>query len=171
VETAAEGANQVYKRLQGLGQDLSRALAGAANALHVGAPREEDLTSVVNEMPRFDPGPVEVNLHRGFLAVLGKVWVRRQVEKKLREQIGPDVDEAFQRYGRVLESWSRRMLAELRRQFDAHADGYRAQLERLAGTGTAGPDEADAIRRDLETLSRFHSRQPVMPAHKIIDIH
>jgi len=171
VETATEGANQVYRKIQGLGQDLSRALVAAASALQVDAPRDENLASVVKEMPRLDLGPIEVNLHRGFLAVLGEAWVRRQVEKKLRGQVGPAVDEAFQRYGRVLESWSRRMLAELRRQFDAHADGYRAQLERLAGTGTAGPDETDAIRRDLKTLSRFHSGQPVVPAHQILDIH
>ena len=61
----------------------------------------------------------------------------------------------------MLESWSRRTLAELHRQFDAHADAYRAQLERLTGEGEAGPEETEAIRRDLETLSRFHSAQPV----------
>jgi len=157
---AAQGANQLFNRIQGLAQDLSHALAGAASALEVDVPRDEDLTSVVKEMPRLDPGPIEVTLHRGFLAALGKAFVRRRIEKQLRAQIGSRVDEAFQRYGRMLESWSRRTLAELHRQFDAHADGYRAQLERLAGSAEAGPEETAAIRRDLETLSRFHLGQP-----------
>ena len=112
-------------------------------------------------MPRLDPGPLEATFHRDFLAVLGKALVRRRIQKKLRNQIGPDVDEAFQWYGRMLESWSRRTLTELHRQFDAHADGYRAQIERLTGGGEAGPQETEAIRRDLDTLSRFHSAQPV----------
>jgi hypothetical protein len=161
-ETVAEGANQIFNRIQGLAQDLSRALASAAGALQVkDMPQDEDLTSVVKEMPRLDPGPIGVVLERGFLAILGKAFARRQIAKKLQEQIGAAVDEAFQRYGRMLESWSRRTLAELHRQFDAHADGYRAQLERLGGTGKAAPEETGAIRRDLEMLSHFHVGQPV----------
>ena len=158
---AAEGANQIYSRIQGLSQDLSRALAAAATAMGVDVPREEDLTAVVKEMPRLDPGPLEITLHRDFLAVLGKAFMRRGIEKKLGHQIGRAVDEAFQRYGRMLESWSQRTLAELHRQFDAYADGYRAQIERLTGEGEAGPEETEAIRRDLEALSRFHLAQPV----------
>jgi GTP-binding protein EngB required for normal cell division len=158
---AAEGANQLFSKIQGLGQDLSRALADAVNALEVDVPRDEDLTSVVKEMPRLDPGPMEVTLRRDFLAVLGKAFVRRRIEKKLREQIGFGVEEVFQRYGRMLESWSRRTLAELRRQFDAHADGYRAQLERLTTAKEAGVEETEAIRRDLSTLAGSRVQQPV----------
>jgi len=161
-EIAAEGANQIFNKIQSLGRNLSRALATAASALEAkDMPRDEDLTSVVKELPRFDPGPLEVVLERDFLAILGKAFTRRRVEKKLREQIGPAVDEAFHSHGRMLESWSRRTLAELQRQFDAHADGYRAQLERLSGAGEAGPEETEAIRRDLNALSRFHEGQPV----------
>jgi GTP-binding protein EngB required for normal cell division len=158
---SAEGANQIYSRIQGLSQDLSRALAAAATAMDVDVPREEDLTAVAKEMPRLDTGPIEVSLNRDFLVVLGKAFVRWRIEKKLQDQIGTSVDEAFQGYGRMLESWSQRTLAELHRQFDAHADGYRAQIERLTGEGAAGPEETEAIRRDLETLSRFDSAQPV----------
>ena len=161
-ETAAEGANQVFTKIHDLARDLSRALASTADILEVkDVPRDEDLASVVKEMPRLDPGPIEVVLERGFLAILGKAFARRQIEKKLRERIGPAVDEAFQRYGRMLGSWSRRTLAELHRQFDAHADGYRAQLERLGGAGKAGPEETGSIRRDLDALSRFSAERPI----------
>jgi GTP-binding protein EngB required for normal cell division len=161
-ETAAEGANQVFNKIHDLAQDLSRALASAAGALDVkDVPRDEDLTSVVKEMPRLDPGPLEIVLQRDVFTVLGRGFTKQRIERKLREQIGPAVDEAFQRYRRMLESWSRRTLAELHRQFDAHADGYRAQLERLAGTGKAGPEETGSIRCDLDALSRFRSEQPI----------
>jgi hypothetical protein len=161
-ETAAEGANQIFNKFQALAQVLSRALAGAGSALEAkDVPRDDDLKSVIREMPRFDPGPLEVALRRDIFTVLGRRFTTRRIEKQLRGQIGPAVDEAFQRYGRMLESWSRRTLMELQRQFDAHADGYRAQLERLTGAGEAGPEEIETIRRDLETLSRFHSGQPV----------
>jgi len=160
--TAAEGATQMFNKIHGLAQDLSRALASTAGALEVkDVPRDEDLTSVVKEVPQFDTGPLEVDIARDFFNVFGKAFVRRRMEKKLREQIGSNVDEAFERYGRMLGSWSRRTLAELHRQFDAHADAYRAQMERLTGTGGTGPEEIGALRRDLETLSRFHVGRPV----------
>jgi GTP-binding protein EngB required for normal cell division len=158
---ATEGANQLFRKIQGLAEDLSRALAGAASILAVSVPREEDLSAVVIEMPRLDPGPLEVSLRRDFLSTLGKAFAKRRIETKLRSQIGANVAKAFERYGRMLQSWSRRTLAELHRQFDAHADGYRAQLKRLAGGGGVGPEETDAIRRDLATISRFQSEQPV----------
>lgn len=152
--TAAAGANQIFDKLQEFGRDLSRALAGAAKALEASnLPSEEELTTVVKEMPRFDPGPLDIVLERDFLTVLGRGLTERRVKKKLKAQIGSAVDEAFQGYGRMLELWIRRTIAELQRRFDSHADAYRAQLERLTTTREAGAEESEAIRRDLSTLS------------------
>jgi GTP-binding protein EngB required for normal cell division len=154
-ETAAEGANQIFSRLQDLARELARALAGAALALEAGdGPHEEELISVVKEMPRLDPRPLEVIVQRDILTLFGKQFTRRRIQKKLHEQVGDAVNETFQSYGRIVESWNRRTLAELQRQFDAHADGYRAQLERLAGGGSTGPQETRVIRQDVEALAR-----------------
>lgn len=163
--TAAEGANQIFGKIRDLAGDLSQALATAANALGVkDVPQEGDLTSIIKELPRFDPGPIKVTVRRDFLAIFGQGLARHRVKNKLREQVGPDVDEAFERYRRMLESWIRRTLAELHRQFDAHADGYRAQIERLTSAAKAGPEEMDSIKRDIETISHFRSAQPVSAA-------
>lgn len=160
--TAAEGANQIFNKIRDLARDLSNALATVASVLDAkDRPGHEDLTCFVKELPRFDPGTAEINLRRDFLAVLGKALTKRRIETKLLKQIGSSVDEAFQRYGKLLESWCRRTLSELHRQFDAHADAHRAQLERLTGTGKAGPEETRAIRHDLQTLLRFQSAQPL----------
>jgi GTP-binding protein EngB required for normal cell division len=163
--TATEGANQIFNKIRELARELSNALATVARALDASdRPGHEDLTSFAKEVPRFDTGPVQITLRRSFLAVLGKAFTKRRIEGKLLRHIGPSVDDGFQRYGKMLESWCRRTLAELHRQFDAHADAYRAQLERLTGAGKAGPEDADTIRRDLQTLSQFHPELPVQPA-------
>jgi GTP-binding protein EngB required for normal cell division len=154
-ETAAEGANQIFNRLQDLARELARALADAARVLEAGdGPREEEMLSVVKEMPRLDPKPLEIVVQRDILTLFGRQFAERRIEKKLRAQVGDEVNETFQSYGRIVGSWNRRALAELQRQFDAHADGYRAQLERLAGGGTTGPQETRVIRQDIETLAR-----------------
>jgi hypothetical protein len=50
--------------------------------------------------------------------------------------------------------WTRRMLAELQRRFDAHADGYRAHLDRITAQGGATPLEKETIQRDLDILAQ-----------------
>jgi len=54
------------------------------------------------------------------------------------------------------------MLADLQRRFDAHADGYRAQLDRITAQAGATPLEKETIRRDLDTL---RNRRPHVTAH------
>ena len=153
-ETATVGANQIFEKLQEFARTLSEALGGAAGVLEVKAPPgKEELTSAVKEMPRFDAGPVTVSLRKDLLAVLGRGLTEARVKKKLKDQIGSAMDEAFQRYGRMLELWVRRTMTELQRRFDSHADAYRAQLERLSSTKEPGVEEAEAIRRDLDILS------------------
>ena len=160
-ETATVGANQIFDKLQEFARGLSGALAGAANVLEVrDVPSEEEIMTVVKEMPRLDLGPLDIELQRDFLAVLGRALAQRRVRKKLKAQIGPGVDEAFQRYGRMLQLWIRRTIAELQRRFDSHADAYRAQLERLTTAKEAGVEETEAIQRDLSALSGSRVQQP-----------
>ena len=153
-ETAAVGANQIFEKLQEFACTLWEGLDHAARVLEVTTPPGKDeLTSLLKEMPRLDAGPLSVSLQKDLLVVLGKGLTEARVKKKLRDQIGPGVDEAFQRYGRMLELWIRRTMAELQRRFDSHADAYRAQLERFSAAQPPGVHEAEAIRRDLSVLS------------------
>jgi hypothetical protein len=46
------------------------------------------------------------------------------------------------------------MLAELQRRFDAHADGYRAHLDRITAQVGATPLEKDMIQRDLNMITQ-----------------
>ena len=160
--TAAEGANQIFDRLRDVARELSQAVVRAASALEGATILGEDaIDSVVQEMPRFDPGPLEIVLEPDIFKLLGRGLTRRRVEVRLCNQIGYAVDDSFQRYARLLESWVRRTLTELRRQFDARADGYRAQLERLSGATGVEPQETEAVRRSLDTLSQIRVAEPI----------
>ena len=153
-EAAAEKANPIFAATRELAGALAEALAKAAIALETReATTEEELASVVSEMPRFDTGAIEVTVKCDCWTWLGRGLATRRLFNKLQREIGSTLSEAFHSYGRLLESWSRRTLGELQRQFEAHADGYRAQLERLTGMGTTTSDEILAIRRDLNLLS------------------
>jgi len=161
-ETAAEAANPIFERLRALARELSRAVADAAEAFGSAPPAgEEALESAVKEMPRFDPGPLEIAVKKDIFRHLGRGFAKRRVERVLIEQIGDPVDEAFHSYGRLLESWIRRTLVELRRQFEAGADEYRARLERLSGARGVGAPESEGVLQSLNALSQFRAAEPV----------
>jgi len=161
-QTAAEGANAIFERLRALAGELSQAVTDAAEALgSAPPPGEEALGSAVKEMPRFDPGPLQIALKKDIFRRLGRGLAKRRLERILIDQIGEPVDEAFHNYGRLLESWIRRTLAELRRQFDARADEYRARLERLNGARGVGALESEGVRQSLDVLSQFRVAEAV----------
>lgn len=160
-ETATTGANQIFEKLQDFSRDLSRALTEAASALEATqAPNPDELPNLVKEMPFFDQGPIQIELQKDFLSVLGQSLTKRRVKDKLEKQIGQPVRVAFQSYGRLLELWIRKTIAELQRRFDSQADTFRAQFERLTSTKETGVEEAQAILRDLEKLSHFRAHAP-----------
>jgi len=159
---AAEKARLVFGTLEALAKDLAQALHAAAQALdQQDVPTGDELSTVLKEMPRIDLGTLELEVRLSFWVNLWKAMARRQIESRLRNQIGATVSEAFSSYGRMLEAWSRRMLAELQGRFDAHADTYRAYLDRLTAEGAATPLERETIQRDLDSISQERKAQLV----------
>jgi 3'-phosphoadenosine 5'-phosphosulfate sulfotransferase len=65
-------------------------------------------------------------------------------------------------YRALLYDWVERTLRLIQRRFDAYANGYRAQVERLIGH-RAPAEQEGAIRRDLETLHEARLELPVNP--------
>jgi GTP-binding protein EngB required for normal cell division len=161
-QVAAEKARVAFGTLDALATELAQALRTAAQALDLqDVPGEGELSSVLKDMPRIDLGTLDLNLRPNIWVNVWEGLAKRRIESRLRAQIGRAVTEAFYSYGRMLEAWTRRTLAELQRRFDAHADGYRAHLDRITAQGGATPLEKETIRRDLSDLMRAESRVEV----------
>jgi hypothetical protein len=149
---AAGKAALAFAALDGLAKDLAQALRSAADALHSpDPPSDNELSDLVKEMPRIDISLPESDFHPRPLLKSWRWLAKRQVENRLRNQAGSEVAEAFSSYGRMLEAWTRRILADLQRHFEARADAYRAYLRGLASPGSA-PLEKEALQRDLDRL-------------------
>jgi hypothetical protein len=135
-----------------------KALQAAAQALHfTDVPREEELTSVLKEMPRLDLGTFVVNVHPGLLLKLSKKLAAWRIEERLHEQVGGAVSGAFSTCGSMLDVWARRTLNELQLRFDAHADAYRAHLDRLVKGPGISETERARIHSDLALLTKTGS--------------
>jgi GTP-binding protein EngB required for normal cell division len=157
-QVAAEKARLALDALDALAQELALALQTAAAALDLqDVPSEGELTSVLKEMPRMDLGALDLDLRPNIWVNVWPGLAKRRIESRLRAQIGRTVAEAFSSYGRMLEAWTRRILAEFERRFDAHADGYRAHLDRITAQGGATPLEQETIQRDLDILTQWEA--------------
>jgi GTP-binding protein EngB required for normal cell division len=152
----ADKAALTFAALDALAKDLTQALRSAAAALDLpDPPGDDELRSLLKEMPRIDIGPLGSDFQPNLLRIPWRWMAKRQIENSLRNQYGPGVAEAFSSYGKMLEAWTRRMLADLQRHFEARADTYRAHLRGLAASGsapTAKGAEKEALERDLDRL-------------------
>ena len=147
-------AAEVHAHFQELAHSLAVALQRAAEALGSGdAPAEEELANPLREMPRFDPPPVRLDLHRPWI-LHPRTLLKARIGRNLRSSLERPLTEAFTTHGRLVESWTRKALAELQARFDSSADAYRAQLARLIGHGVLPADEQRPILDDLASLAK-----------------
>jgi len=154
VQWAAERANEVFHAFEELSQELAQALQSTAAALHLAdSHRQEDLASVIKEIPKLDLGPIDIELKPGLFLKMSRSLSIRQTEKALERQIGERVSEAFSNFGSVLDAWARRTLSELQLRFETPAESYRAHLARITAGGHITESNKSAIERELALLS------------------
>ena len=153
--TVQEQSEALRRRMDVLAHKLTETLQSAAQVLEMSdVPAEEEFASVLREMPVFDLGQLTFHLRRPTLiALLGRKVSESFVTKRLTALIGTQLTRSLSAYCALLCDWSERTLGQVQRRFDAYANSYRAQIERLLGNQEmrTGQDE-DGIRRDLESL-------------------
>ena len=155
---ATQQVSFAFAVLDDLARKLVKALQAAAQALHFkDVPREEELTSVLKEMPRLDLGTFVIDVQPGLLLKLPKRIATWRIEQRLREQVGGAVSEAFSTCGSMLDAWARRTMNELQLRFDAHADTYRAHLDHLMKGQDISETEEARIRSDLALLTKVRN--------------
>jgi len=165
VQAAAEQASFVLAALETLARELTQTVKATAQDLGFDEiHKEEDLLSALKEMPKLDLGTLRLVLRPPWLLKLSKSRASRQVERRLREQIGHTASEAFSSFGSLLDAWARRALNDLQLRFDSHADGYRAHLHRLTASDGGSVADDVRIRRDLDSLVQADTAAEMAPA-------
>ncbi len=157
--TVQEQTESLRRRMDAMAHKLHESLRATAKVLQVeDVPGEQEFSAVVREIPafdlsQFDPGELSIRLRRPFLStLLGGNISSAIVTKRLAGMIGDQLSRALSAYHALLYDWSERTLGQMKRRFDAYANGYRAQVERLLGDYVSPAEQEGAIRRDLEGL-------------------
>ena len=161
--TVQEQTESLRRRMDAMAHKLHETLRATAKVLEVeDVPGEQEFAGVVREMPAFDPGELNIHLTRPFLfSLLGGNLSRSIVTKRLAGTIGGQLAKSLSAYHALLYDWSERTLAQIQRRFDAYANGYRAQVERLVGDHVSPAEQESTIRRDLEGLEGVRSEPTV----------
>jgi GTP-binding protein EngB required for normal cell division len=160
-EVTGEITKEIRQALETLAKELAGALESTAADLGSPGWAEEGLDTIIREMPRPDLGQIHLDLRVSVLSKFAKNWEIRRMQSRIRNQIGSRIDAALDAYSRLLESWSRKTIAEMQRRFDAQADSYRAEAGRIAGAEEASAQDPEAIRRSLESI-----QAPVAAGHR-----
>jgi GTP-binding protein EngB required for normal cell division len=163
--TVEEQTENLRRRMEVLAHQLHETLQSTAKALEIeDVPAQEEFTSVLREMPVFALGQLKLHLRRTVLVtMLGRRASQSFIAKKLIGSIGSQLTRSLSTYCALLDDWSERTLGQVQRRFDAYANNYRAQAERLLGNQElrSGQDE-DLIRRDLETLENIQGQETLV---------
>ncbi len=165
VSGAVQGqSDTIRRRIVTLAHKLYQTLQAAAKVLGIeDVPAEQEFSNAVREMPAFDLGQLDISLRRPlFLTLLGERAYGSITTKRLTRMMGRQLNRPLSAYRALLYDWVERTLRLIQRRFDAYANGYRAQVERLIGH-RAPAEQEGAIRRDLETLHEARLELPVNP--------
>jgi GTP-binding protein EngB required for normal cell division len=161
-QTVQEKAKALHDLLHSLGRELYESLRSTAETLKLtDAPTAEEFSTLLREMPVFDVGPISLTVERPTVAlVFGPRFAERRIANKLARSIGPQILRALSAYRQLACDWSDRAVIQVQRRFDAYANGYRAQLERMVGSHELSSEQEQTIRRSLNTLRESQAKEP-----------
>ena len=151
-----EQTESLRRRMENMTSKLLETLRAAAKVLEVeDIPVDGEFSSVVREMPSFDPAYGELRLKRSFyFSVIGQNLSSSLMAKRLASMMGEQLARSLSAYHSLLYDWSERTLSQIQRKFDAYANSYRAQVAGLIGDGPTPADQEGTIARDLVALEK-----------------
>jgi len=162
-QTVQEQTKILHDLLGSLGHELYQRLRSTADTLRLAdAPAAEEFSGLLREMPVLDLGQITLRLGRPAIALLlGRSFAERRIANKLAGSIGPEILRAFAAYRQLAYDWSEKTVVQIQRRFDAYANGYRAQVERMVGSQELSRDQERAIRRSLDVLQEKQAKEQV----------
>ncbi len=117
------------------------------------APAVTEIELLLRDLPRFELAALTNSVSVGHWTLLGERMAVSRMRSQLKEQLETILRDQFRAYGRVLNRWIDRTTRSLERLVSSYADGYRVQIQRLAGHTDESLD-MEQLRLDLALLLR-----------------
>jgi GTP-binding protein EngB required for normal cell division len=155
-EVATDFASRIVRALQELSGQAADALQRTSAALGGDdAASRDELAAPIRERPQIDLGDLALEVNRPFWRFLGTRITRAIVKGRLGASAGHKLDAALASFSRLLLAWVRTVLSRMRTAFDAHAEAWRAQIERQIGADSSSGGRRKRMIEDLRRISSF----------------
>jgi len=152
---AQTGADELANLILPTAEKLSRALEEASR---VTAGNRDDpiaLTDLVREMPVPDGSVCSLRLRKPRLLAISKPLAKRSVQTTIRSHCGALIANFFNTYGHALELWFQKVLNSMEKDFNASAEIYRAQMQRISSTEQVAPSRGKDLQQDISRLKEL----------------
>lgn len=160
----AEKAKPIRDLFENLARDLAEAIRAVSGLLNQQTDAEQELKSVINEMPRLDLGSGDLLLKPPWSIKISGALARRNIEGRLKTAVGERLRESFGTFASMLEAWSWQVSKGLQLRFNSYADSHRSELARLSG-GPATHGDPLGIQEALAELNDpFNEVAPSAPS-------
>ncbi len=158
-------SNQVNLILQQESQNLARVLLDAAGQLSqalesaarvTGTDEKNDAASLdrlVKDLPPIEFSQCSIELRKPAALMLSTALALSSVKSQLQSNCGESLTNFVNHCGRVLELWFSEVLSGINRDFNANADIYRAQIQRLTAAAQNKSSDEDITRADITALT------------------
>lgn len=146
--------NAPIQRLRDTSEAAIHVLQQIAGALDVAdVPSLSDVAMLFRGLPRFELAHLTTSVAIRHWAIFGETVARVRIHSQLREQLRTRLQNELRAYGRVFHQWVQQTTHKMERLVNSYADGYRVQIQRLAGAAEENVD-VEQLRRDLGSLLR-----------------
>lgn len=106
----------------------------------------------VKDMPTAEFTSPLVLIEKPRFLSLSVRLARRSLRSDLEKRLGSSIVEFFKSYGHTLDVWTRGTFDHVAREFETHADIYRAQLQRLMGASSQAETPVERVLEDVSFL-------------------
>lgn len=140
--------------IKSLSSELCAELRWCADELEISdSPNEDEFTSLVRNLPIFDPPQWMANIKRPSLALLlGTKFAQGQLRSRLSGKIEPKLHAELETYSRFVRNWAESVLKQLKACFDSYADTLRAHAGRASAQRSETTVDEQQVFHDLQLL-------------------
>jgi GTP-binding protein EngB required for normal cell division len=148
VERARSVSHRALFTLQSVAQEMGR----------TDIPAEDELESLLRDMPRFELASLPEALNMSSWMFLGSRVALFRIKSGLRQSIGALLKQELHLYGHALSEWSHQFVRKIVLLVSSYADAYRVQLQRIAGTSNDSVD-VPQLEHDLGLMRNWNSNE------------
>ena len=155
LEGVCSACRRAIETLQAVAREMERS----------DAPAQDEVESLLRDVPRFELATIPGEIDFGHWMLLGEAIVRSRIRSSLQQTVGLALKEELRQYGNALSRWSGEFMNKVEMLLNSYTDAYRVQLQRITESSKDAVDTPQ-LERDLALLMNWGSTEGSLALQK-----